>query len=301
VIIWFDDEDRRRHDPQGMPDILSPFRLGDGTCGYVHAGGITRLGADDRLHEVALPAGIGHERELVGMAGASIDDLFVADTEVLYHVRDGEIAASVEVVIECCGWSLAQDGDGGVYLIVGAEILHWRAGELETAFSFTNGYERPALRRLRSGAIAAWQRDEVRLLRDGRWVPLDFRNCTYVAETDEGYVMLFDKGYSDNHPDSFALWRAGGEVSPRYLCDLVPGYFLSIHSLDAGPAGIYAATDYPTRVFRLESEAMDGRWESVTGPFDGEWNGYVVREDGSLLVFERGNGHIYLRRSRPTP
>ena len=122
------------------------------------------------------------------------------------------------------------------------------------------------------------------------------------SETPEGEILYISDLiylYDDSEHYDLHVWRPDAGVPGSREIELIPGIEdLRIIGSAEDSTGFYVFTSEPSRVFRLVGDPLDGRWESVAGPYDGRIDQMMVLDDGSLLVFDETRDHISLRRFR---
>lgn len=283
-LRWYADGVLGPPDPAGY-DGDDLFALADGTTGCFDSWGLMVPGPAGLRREVLLPADV---REALGfiycVTGQSLDDFYVGDREAVWGISGGVGSPLVEIPSGSYLNSLVQDRDGRLHLSLDGPLhglFTVEGGVLQPLLVQDEGYGGPELSLTRQGTAIAQRYSAVWVFHDAGWDSLAFRAGDFLAEPAPGQLLSLHLGSLNG----YQIWREGQgllveeEFDPMPLC---PG--LDFRGAADGEAGPFIYTRYPSLVLAPQTERVDGPWDLVAGPMEGEIRDLKVQADGSLLA-----------------
>ena len=263
------------------------FSLADGTCGCFDSWGLLVTGPGGLRRAVTLPddarAALGG---LSAVTGQSLDDFHAAGRYAVWRFAQGVGAPVVEIPSGSSLGSMVQGQDGRLHLSLDGDlagVFTAEGGVLQQELATDSSYSGLELSLTRQGtAVARWN-SRAWIFRDAAWDSLAFPARGILAEPVAGeLVALETDGYFGRN---FRIWREGQGlpaeewVGPVPLCP-----DLDFRNGADSSAGLFLYTDYPSLVVAPQTDRLDGPWDLVAGPLDGEIGGLKVMADGSLLA-----------------
>lgn len=285
-IIWWDGT-RRDYDPAGFSGGFRLSRLDDGTIVLLQgwqplelmSAGLRPLsGFDEEAGNIV--------RSCDALLGSSLSDCYAFNEDWgLYHLRDGGLARAVE-----WDWSEYREAawvpGQGVFLAGAEEVWRWEDAGLVLELAMPEaGVGTLHVAAGAAGDLLAWCWNGVWLRRDDAWICLRDPETAptvediYLVRQLPGGEVIMSSG------SLLYVWTPGAEEIWWTDIEFSAGCPLLDYQIMVGGAlGLFAATERPSRVFRLDDDPVAGSWSLVAGPCGGVIYDLLILEDGSLLA-----------------